>query len=116
MTPLTTFITLAGLTGPALCFLALAMPRHNLAVFVTQSSPMRGQTLRLSGWFLLAASLLLAVTVSDGGVSLVSWFALLTVQAFAITMILTYAPRLIPWWAGLTTVIALVAAAQTALV
>ncbi len=105
MSPLASFWILAGMTGPAICLLALAMPRHGMKVFSIPTSKAREQGLRFSGWFLLIASFLAALGAEDGAVSLVSWFALLAVQAFAVTLILTYTPRLISWWAGFMTVI-----------
>lgn len=98
MNPLDSFFIITGLTGAATCFLALAMPRHGVKVFGPPSSRMREQAFRFTGWLLLAASLLVALGTEDGGISLVSWFALLSAQAFAVSMLLAYVPRCVAWW------------------
>jgi|GEM_PF-5367740 len=94
----TAFPALTGLTGIAIGFLAMSMTRHHTTVFGAHDSGSRGSAFRIAGWFFMAASLLVAASTDDGGISVLSWFALLTAHAFAVTMLLTYAPRATPWW------------------
>jgi hypothetical protein len=114
-TSFATFIALTGSTGLSTGLLALGMSRHHAVAFGNPPSALRGQGFRFSGWLFLTASLLVALAAGDGGIALLASFALLTAHAFVVTMLLTYAPRIVPFWTGLMALVACAAAAVPAL-
>jgi len=93
-------LTLTGSTGLTVGILALAMVRHFERVFNLQPSPLQVGLLRLMGWFGLAMTFTISLATWNGGSALVTWFALLAAQSFAITLILAYVPTHFLWWLG----------------
>ena len=96
---------LFGTTGAAVALLALGMPRHYKHVFHKNLPERKRRGLRISGGLFLVVSLLAALAGWQGGVSLVSWIALLAFQGLAIGMLLAYRPKWVP---GLTVLFALI--------
>ncbi len=101
-------LLLYGSTGTAISLLALAMQRHHEVVFGRPITHFRKELLRLSGWFVFAAGLLIALSRWDGGISLVAWFAFLSAQAFVVAILVAYARRITLWYVvvSITTMIA----------
>jgi len=91
MNPLASLFTYGGLAA-----LALAMPRHHRTVYIRDLPDRRRALLRVTGWALLAFSLVAAVTTHGGEVGIVAWFASFASAGFALTLLLTYAPRFWP--------------------
>lgn len=87
----------AGFT--ALC---LAMDRHHVELLGRKASPRRRQGLRLGGWLLLALSLWPAVAVTEWGLGLVQWCAMLMLSGALLVLLLPYRPRLVLSLAGLS--------------
>jgi hypothetical protein len=86
-------VALWGSTFFALGFMALSMPTHFKNVFGILPRPIQTQGFSLSGWMILAASLILALAHWNGGVTLVAWVALLSFNGCLVTLILCYGPK-----------------------
>lgn len=91
MTPIASLLTYGGLTA-----LALAMPRHQRTVYARDLPDRRRVALRITGWTLLAFSFVAAVAFQGSEVGIVAWFAGFASAGFALTLLLTYAPRFWP--------------------
>lgn len=85
---------LIGSTGLSITLLAMAMPRHYAVLMKTSARTLRTSALRFTGWFMLLASLLIALTHWNGGFNLVFWSTLLGCHSFAAALLITYAGRL----------------------
>lgn len=85
---------LIGSTGLSITLLAMAMPRHYAVVMDSSASALRTSALRFTGWFMLLASLLIALSHWNGGISLVLWSTLLGCHSFAAALLITYAASL----------------------
>lgn len=78
--------------------LSMAMPRHyrELAVYYPgwrKQLPQWGQqSLRISGFAMLVAGAWLCISVDGAGRGLVLWFALLTLTAWLLVLVLKYLP------------------------
>jgi hypothetical protein len=86
-------LAIVGSTAAATALFALAMPRHHAMVTGTPPRPDRTRALRLAGGGMLLASLVIALAFWQNGVTLVLWTALLSLHAFGVTLIITYAAR-----------------------
>ncbi|WP_148715472.1 DUF3325 domain-containing protein [Chitinolyticbacter meiyuanensis] len=82
--------------------LSLAMDGHHRDVFGRTPSPRRAKVLRLTGWLLLALTLLLSASALGWPKGAVLWVGLLTVGACAQLLWLAYRPR----WVGMVLLLA----------
>lgn len=78
----------AGLT-----LLAFAMTVHHRTVFGRVPEPRSVRTYRAAGWTLLAFGLAAALVALGWQVGLVAWVCMLGAGGFALTQLLTFAPR-----------------------
>ena len=92
---LASLLCYAGFT--ALC---LSMDRHH-ADLLGRKPPRRLRLgLKLAGGMLLALSLSASVSVTDWGLGLVEWFAVLMLSALLLVLVMPYRPRLALTLAG----------------
>lgn len=76
--------------------LSLAMSRHFRNVFAAAEPAFRQRlALRLAGWLLLAVTAVLCIAVWGLSVGIVALFGVLTMSAFAVALMLTYAPTML---------------------
>jgi hypothetical protein len=87
---------LLGLALPYAGFtaLCLAMERHHEHVFGRRRIPsLRRRVLQITGWLLLAVSLVPCFAVAGWGVGGVLWCGLLTAAALPLAILLAFRPR-----------------------
>jgi hypothetical protein len=70
--------------------LALAMNRHHQQVLKRAPSTAHARGLRATGWILLSLSLVCCVMGWGASVGPVVWFGLLSADAIAVVLLLTY--------------------------
>lgn len=82
-----------GLAYPGFLLLALAMDRHHRDLFRHAPDRMRRRHFQLGGWALLGLSLLPCLALWGGAIGWVAWLGVLSVAAWGLVFLLTYAPR-----------------------
>ena len=80
----------------ALAALALAMPPHAGTGFGSAVSIGRRRTLRTVGWAILTGLFVVAIRRHGWAVGVTYGVAALAVSGFAVTLVLTYRPRMLP--------------------
>ncbi|MEN3159389.1 DUF3325 domain-containing protein [Alkalimonas sp. NCh-2] len=83
-------LAVIGFTG-----LALSLDRHYRQVWQSLPSKQQRWRWRLCGWFCLLLSLVVSLNRSNWDHGLVFWFALLTLAALSVVLILSYRPTLL---------------------
>jgi hypothetical protein len=91
---------------------ACSMERHHRQVFARQTRQTASRLYRGAGLALIAAALAATVAVEGGSVGAVLWLGMMTAAAFAAALLLTYAPRTVPWAGAAAPLLGAVAAAM----
>ena len=90
--------------------LSLGQPRHHRRVYGGDADRRRRWSLA-TGWMLLAASASISVAAWGPGTGAVMLLGLVTLAAVAVALLLTYAPRVVPWTGAGAVGVAVTAAA-----
>ena len=86
----------------ALCYtgfalLSLSQTRHHQRVFGSDPDRRRRGWGRWGGWTLLAGAASISAAAWRPGTAIVAFLGLTTFAAVAVALLLTYAPRAVPW-------------------
>lgn len=82
-----------ALNYTGLTLLAFAMAVHHRTVFGRVPEPRTALAYRVAGWALLAVALVASLFALGWQVGLVAWITMLGAGGFALTQLLTFAPR-----------------------
>ena len=94
--------TILFLGFAALAAFALAMPLHARAGFGREVPAGRRRLFRAAGWRVVAGLLVVAIWRHGWAVGITYGIASLAVTGFAVTLVLTYRPRVLPLLAVVT--------------
>lgn len=92
---MTAWIALA-LALAAFAALSLAMDRHQEQVLGRALRPAATHGWRAAGWVLLAVSLLPCLAQGNTSLAIAVWAGTLSLAAFGLGLLLSYAPRAVP--------------------
>ena len=82
-----------GLAYPGFLLLSLAMDRHHRDLLGGSPGRVRRQLCRIGGWALLGLSILPCFALWGWSFGAVAWCGVLTLAAFTLVALTTYAPR-----------------------
>ncbi len=87
-----------GMTGMA--SLSMAMEKHHEQIWGnTRLTVQRAWAMRAAGWLLLLAAAALAVRMQGATMGLTLWVMEVSLASVCVGLLLSYAPRLLPWLA-----------------
>lgn len=92
----TVFLGLAGMAS-----LSMAMEKHHDQIWEqVRLTAWRARALRAAGWMLLFVAAGLAVRLQGASMGLTLWIMEIGLAAVCVGLLLSYAPRALPWLAG----------------
>jgi len=103
------WLMVMGLTLAGLSALAMSMQRHAAQMFAKSPRPAVRTASRLAGSLLLAYAVIFAMIAFGAGYGFIVFLAAATVAGSGTILTLTYRPAALPWLAGVSLFLALVA-------
>lgn len=96
ITAATVLMSMAGMAS-----LSMAMERHHEQIWGrTSLAARRVWLLRGAGWLLLIAAAVMAMRLQGASMGLTLWAMEISLAAVCVGLLLSYAPRVLPWLAG----------------